>query len=60
MRNIQELKETTNRRINRLIEHEYVLGCSRCPPHRGCNRFYRGAWQNNWKIFRKTQWRVAE
>lgn len=57
MRKIQELKETTNRRVNRLIEHEYTLGCSRCPPHRGCNRLYTGFRHNSWKKFRQNQWK---
>jgi hypothetical protein len=57
MRKIQELKITSNPRVQRLIEHEYTLGCSRCRPNKGCNRRYKGN-QSNWKKFRKNQYKL--
>lgn len=37
MRKIEELRETGNHRVYKMIRKEYTLCCSRCRPHRGSN-----------------------
>lgn len=60
MKVLKNLQETTNTTVYKHYRNELVLGCSRCPPHRGCNRFYRGDRQNSWKKFRKSQWKEVK
>lgn len=51
----KEIRETTNYRVQKLLERSIVLGCPICGPHSGCNTNY--DLQYNWKKFRKTRWK---
>lgn len=56
MRKIKEYELTFNSYVFKKIHNFYNLGCDRCPPHRGCNRFWKSL-DKNWKKYRKTQWK---
>lgn len=51
---LKQRNSTLNSRVYRLYSNMAQLGCSRCHPHRGCNR----KWftEGNWKTYRKTQY----
>lgn len=57
MRNFDIHKTTTNSRVQRMINRVYISGCPMCAPNKGCNSISRRNPNNNWKQYRKKQWR---
>lgn len=51
------MRETIDSRTYRLIVNSIVSGCTICSPHKGCNKWYSGNVNRNWKNYRKTQWK---
>jgi hypothetical protein len=54
----RKIKEVIDSRTFRIIWLRNRLGCDRCRPHRGCNRYRRyNRHKTNWKLNRETQWK---
>lgn len=52
------LQLTNDSKEYRMTKRRIDLGCTWCPPNKGCNRRRKnGAAYKNWKKYRKTQWR---
>lgn len=56
MRKKDEKKHTNNSRVYKMTVREEVLGCSLCPPNKGCNK-NRNSDNKSWKNYRDNQWK---
>jgi len=55
MRNKKTMKNTTNSQVYKMALKDN-LGCSFCPPNKGCN-VNRDNDNRNWKRWRNTKWK---
>lgn len=60
MKKAEEMQQTSNSRVQRLLGREYQRQrrCWYCAPGRGCNYIGRvSSLEKNWKSFRRNQWK---
>lgn len=58
----QVLDTTIHNKVYRVAQ-KYMsgIGCTYCPPNKGCNRPYGRPWKvKSWKRYRKTQYKVKQ
>ncbi len=53
----ENIDNTTNSTVYKKLRHEITLGCTACPPNKGCNR-RRKKKSKNWKQSRKTKFKL--
>ena len=56
MKKKDEMDYTGNSRVYKMFRRTFKLSCEVCPPNKGCNR-RRKKELNNWKNYRKNQWK---
>jgi hypothetical protein len=60
----EKLKTTTNSRVYKILKRKmldsYEGLCPICGPHSGCNFWKKHRRIQNWKEYRKTQWKVTQ
>jgi len=60
----EKLKTTTNSRVYKILKRKmldsYEGLCPICGPHSGCNFWKKHRGIQNWKEYRKTQWKVTQ
>ena len=62
MKTKEVMNSTTDSRVYKIAHREQMEHthgcCSRCHPRRGCNWSRSGVVKRNWKVYRKTQYKI--